>query len=61
MKQFYVSYRNGMIYINGKSYLFENFVYGRIEFDEKTNKYPDYVHREVWKIKDSLNRICPGK
>lgn len=60
-EQFKVSLRDGLIWVNNKSFLFENFIYGRVEFIPETHDYPDYVHEKVWqleKFRHILKLLC---
>jgi hypothetical protein len=41
---------DGMVYVNDRSFLFCNFVYGSIGYDEATDKFPDSVHERVWEL-----------
>lgn len=41
---------DGMVYVDGRSFLFCNFVRGSIGHDEATDEFPDYVHERVWEL-----------
>ena len=42
----------------GKDFIhnIKEFIYGQIHYNEKTDKYPNYVHADVWKQDELIRR-----
>jgi hypothetical protein len=41
---------DNQVSVNGRVFLFEEFIYGRPEYNPDTWRFPDDVHRQVWRL-----------